>query len=254
MSDLWAVTAVFNPAGYRSREENYRVFRERLAAPLVAVELDCGGSFLRKGDAERVVRVRDGDVLWQKERLLNLALGHLPPECRYVVWLDADLVFDNDDWIERTRAALAQRPLVQAFSTARHLRRGADPGSRVPGDILLTRESMAVKHARGELDFAALAAGAAPDFSTGLAWAMRRELIERVGFYDAAVIGGASLLMGAAAVGEIEAIVRRFKMSSREAEHARRWARFYQEAAGGDLGFAEGGVAHLWHGDRGKRG
>ncbi|MHB8835135.1 MAG: hypothetical protein ACYC9Y_05425 [Candidatus Methylomirabilia bacterium] len=254
MNDLWAVTALFNPMGYRSRAENYRVFRERLAAPLVAVELACDGSFLRTGDAERVVRVRGGDVLWQKERLLNLALRHLPPECRHVVWLDADLVFDDDDWIERTRAALAQRALVQAFSTARHLRRGADPGRRRPGDTLLARESMGAKQSRGEIDFAALAAGAPPDFSTGLAWAMRRELIERVGFYDAAVCGGASLLMGAAAAGEIEAIVRRFRMGAREAEHARRWARSFREAAGGGMGFVEGGVAHLWHGERSNRG
>jgi hypothetical protein len=27
---LWAITTFFNPAGYRCRRENYRVFRERL--------------------------------------------------------------------------------------------------------------------------------------------------------------------------------------------------------------------------------
>jgi hypothetical protein len=66
---LWVVTSFFNPAGYRRKLANFRRFRERLGTPLVAVELGFGGRFsLDRRDADILVRVQDGDVLWQKER------------------------------------------------------------------------------------------------------------------------------------------------------------------------------------------
>ena len=42
---LWAITSFFNPAGYKSRLTNYRLFRSRLDVPLVAVELSFTGEF-----------------------------------------------------------------------------------------------------------------------------------------------------------------------------------------------------------------
>ena len=39
MNDLWAITAYFNPFGYRRRRENYGLFRKNLEVPLLTVEL-----------------------------------------------------------------------------------------------------------------------------------------------------------------------------------------------------------------------
>ena len=36
-----------------------------------------------------------------QERLLNLGFEHLPDVCDKVVWLDADLLFEDDGWLER---------------------------------------------------------------------------------------------------------------------------------------------------------
>jgi hypothetical protein len=48
--------------------------------PLIAVELGFGDEFgLTSQDADVLVRVTGSDVLWQKERLLNIGLRHLPP-------------------------------------------------------------------------------------------------------------------------------------------------------------------------------
>jgi hypothetical protein len=74
---LWAVTSYFNPAGFRRRRENYRVFRDRLAVPLAAVELSFNGHFeLAPQDAEILIQIPGRDVMWQKERLLNVAVGN----------------------------------------------------------------------------------------------------------------------------------------------------------------------------------
>ena len=70
---LFAITAYFNPVGRGRRLANYREFRRRLTVPLVAVELAFGDRFeLGHDDADILIQVRDGALLWQKERLLAL--------------------------------------------------------------------------------------------------------------------------------------------------------------------------------------
>ena len=87
---MWALTSYYNPAGYRRRRENYRHFRRRLGLPLVAVEAERDGVFdLAPGDADILVRIAGGDVMWQKERLLDIALDVLPPACRAIAWVCA---------------------------------------------------------------------------------------------------------------------------------------------------------------------
>ena len=82
---LWAITCYFNSVGYRRRLENYHTFRQHLKVPLVTVELSFDNKFqLASGDADILVQVRSTAVLWQKERLLNLALKSLPSECEKV--------------------------------------------------------------------------------------------------------------------------------------------------------------------------
>ena len=84
-TDVWAIASFYNPVGYRRRLENYRVFRARLTVPLVTVELALGRDFaLGAGDADILVQLRGGDVMWQKERLLNVALGAVPADCRKI--------------------------------------------------------------------------------------------------------------------------------------------------------------------------
>src|SRR5579862_1381159 len=57
-------------------------FRRRLGVPLVAAELGYRDALDRPDDAADVlIRLRGGDTLWQKERLLNVALRELPADC-----------------------------------------------------------------------------------------------------------------------------------------------------------------------------
>src|SRR5262249_22318280 len=123
-SSLWAVTCYFNPAGYRRKLENFRTFRDHLTVPLIAVEQDLEGRFeLGPGDADIVLRVSDGDVLWQKERLLNLGVNALPSSCEAVAWLDCDIIFDGTSWVEETLRALERLELVHLFHERHNLPR-----------------------------------------------------------------------------------------------------------------------------------
>ena len=97
---LYAITSYFNPAGFQNHLAKYRVFRDHLSVPLITVELSFNGDFaLDKTDADYLVQISGGAVIWQKERLLNLALEHLPADCDAVAWIDCDVLFDDAGWV-----------------------------------------------------------------------------------------------------------------------------------------------------------
>ena len=80
--DLWGITTYFNPAQYKRKLQNYHQFRtasKKQGLPLIVVELAFGEHKfeLTKDDAEIVIQRRCNTVLWQKERLLNIALEFL---------------------------------------------------------------------------------------------------------------------------------------------------------------------------------
>ena len=114
--DLWAITCYFNPMRYRRRLANFRIFRQYLEVPLVAVEMAFGPEFeLQAHDAEILVQLRGGGMLWQKERLLNIALQALPSSCHRVAWLDCDIFFTTPGWIEDANSLLDRYALIQLF-------------------------------------------------------------------------------------------------------------------------------------------
>lgn len=239
---LWAITAYFNPMRSRRRLANYRVFRARLGAPLVAVELAYGTDVeLGDGDAEILVRLRGRDVMWQKERLLNIALRRLPRSCRQVAWLDCDVVFDDPGWAARLSALLERRPLVQAFRAVRHL---AADGAGVE----FTQSGVLARVAEVGLEALASRVPTGPGSTNkGLAWAARREILERHGLYDACIVGGGDMGLAAALLGRFDVATR--TMNAPQAAHYLRWARPLHDALRDQTAALDAGIAHLWHGD-----
>ena len=241
---LWGVTAFFNPARYRARYRNFLEFRAQLAVPLVAVELSFDGEFeLQPGDADVLVRVTDGDVLWQKERLLNLGVRAAPEHCPAVVALDSDAVFENPDWPRETESLLRRHPVVQPFSRAYALPAG------------VTRPDAWNQEKVGYGLAYATTSGREVDFSDGPtwpvyggAWAFRRRLLERHGLYEACVMGGGDQALGCALFGDYAEAIRPIHMNPRQEAHYLRWAEPLYREVRGDVGFVEGRLGTLWHG------
>ncbi len=154
-SDLWAITSYFNPFQSERRRQNYREFRRHLGVPLVAVELSFDGDFeLVATDAEILVQMRGRDVLWQKERLLNIALTALPSECRKVAWVDCDVVFARNDWSTETSRRLDEFTVIQPFERAYDLAPGEQPGTidREAGTMIGTSLASDAVNGRWSID------------------------------------------------------------------------------------------------------
>jgi hypothetical protein len=251
---LWAVTAYFNPAGFARRRLNYAAFRRRLGVPLVTVELARAPQALQlgEGDADVLVQRVGEDRLWQKERLLNIALAHLPAACELVAWLDCDVVFPTADWPARVETALDAAPLVQAFGRFHELGPNADADRVHAGDVIGSGDSAVARLASGmtvEQLFAPRQGSRLQRGSTvGLAWAARRTLLDRHGFYDACVLGSGDKAIMSAALGRYEYVVS-MDMNERQMAHYLAWGRPFFADVGGRIGFVDAPVYHLWHGD-----
>jgi hypothetical protein len=244
---LWALTTYFNPLGYRRRLAAYSEFRCRLAVPLLAIELGFDGRFdLGDDDADILLRVSDGDVMWQKERLLNLALSTLPPACSAVAVVDCDVIFGRQGWQEDVLPLLERFPLVQPFGTVHYLGEKWRPGDLLESDVVFSQPGFAALPERLErLDVPRFAGGPAK----GLAWVYRRELLERHGLYDACIVGAGDLAMVGAALGRIEPIIEIHGMNRHQERRYRRWAETFFESVQGRVGALEGDLYHLWHGE-----
>ena len=250
---FWALTSYFNPLGYRSRRDNYRLFRERLGLPLITMELGFQGRFeLGPDDADILLQLQGGATLWQKERLLNLAMARLPDGCRFVAWIDCDVIFEDDNWVERAARLLERQPLAQPFDRLVHLRRGELPETAAPPQPESLRTSFASRWQAASLPpgvFLRPEATFEARCTCGMAWVARRELLDRHRLYDAMILGLGDKHIAAAATGLAGDAVQCTEMSAPHGEHYRRWADSFGRDVQGDVGCVEGQIYHLWHGD-----
>lgn len=273
--ELWAITSYFNPVGFRRPRENFERFRDALGVPLLVAEVYETSASFGPEDADIVLSLQGEPAIWQKERLLNLALEALPAEARYVAWLDCDILFASDDWGRDSVARLrAGAEVVQPFDCAVSLgpdgtdgalREDVMPGFDVGPVDVSRRISFAALHERapelalnsfiGEREVLAEAIrlhGAELALPViGYAWVAERERIARTGFFDRNIVGGGDSVMLSAFCGrKIEAGRRPFSPAHLAEIHGyveefggRRWA----------VGHCEGDVTHLWHGTKPSR-
>lgn len=241
-----AITTYFNPCGYVTRRRNYDHFLKGMresGVPCVTVECAFGDAPFELPPALDVIQVRAKTLLWQKERLLNLAASWLPKECKYVAWLDCDIVFDNARWARDLVSTLRTHKVAQVFESCLRLQKGNSPGA-VPD---MAESFAAVMARRPEL----LNAGRYDVHGhTGYGWAIHRSIFDEVGLYECAVSGSADHFMAHAIFGDYNFCIQNaLKHDAGQIEHLKQWGRRFHHHVQGSLGVVPGRIRHLWHGD-----
>ena len=254
---IWAITAYFNPSKSKRRRINYSQFRSRLCVPLVAVELSFDGSYeLGSGDADLLIQMTAPTVLWHKESLLNVALSKVPLDVPHIAWLDCDIWFERQDWVDAALAELQTHRVIQLFSDLRHLNaaESLQPDDHARAALERPASSLGIVHVHGRRSTEVMSF--APDKrqllktpSFGIAWAAEAALLRQHSFYDAMIIGSGDRAMGCAALGTHEAAIARLHLSPGRAAHYLRWALPYFAAVQGRVGYIPGSIFHLWHGN-----
>jgi hypothetical protein len=274
LDDFAVVCAYFNPLGLRTRRENFRRFHAGLVqagVPLLVVELAFDEKPHQLEEARDALRVRSRDVLWHKERLLNLGISELLRRgYSKIAWLDADIAFDDPElWPWFVVAELERSRICQVFEHALALQEGSPP---MPG---VSAVSYLDKVGEATLQLASPPTRRQPLGQplglSGYGWAARAELLRQVPLYDAGVVGGGDKKMFLAAAKRrestwkavLDATVRApFQRCQRcgsqpssvaYENHFKDWAVRWHKAIAGRMSFAPIDLRTFFHGDWHRR-
>jgi hypothetical protein len=244
--DLWIITSFFNSQNYATKRDNYNKFilsLEKSGINYLVVECAFGDQPFTLPDSHQVLQVRAQSILWQKERLLNIATSHLPASCTKVAWVDCDVLFENESWAIETSRLLDYQAVVQPFDFAIRLPRGV---SSYKGEGERWESFAAVYRQRpGELP----AANFLEHGHTGFVWAARRDIITRHGLYDACISGSSDHLMAFTGDFRSACIDQMLRGNIFTRKHFLAWAEAIYADVAGKIGCVSGTLLHLWHGD-----
>ena len=256
---LWAISCYFNPAGYERRRLAFDAFRQALDIPLLVVEQSLNGlQEVSSSSAEIVLQASGGDAMWQKERLLNIALDALPSECDQVAWLDCDILFEDRNWFQSLETKLGEVPLVQLFRDVKYLDPGWEPGLVLEEHVERVRPSIVSGISSG-LGVGEALEAPSPDqrpgtYANGMAWAANREFIEKYRFYDACIIGGGDRAITCAAYGCFDHIFEWHSMNEAQQAYYLQWAIPFYQGCQGRTACLDTDIYHQWHGKASDRG
>lgn len=255
---IWGISTFFNPAKYENKIENYKIFRQdtkRQGLKLCVVELafDDAPFELCSLDAEILVQIRgtEKNILWQKEALLNVALKNLPDDCDKIIWIDCDIIFSNDNWINETAELLEKYMVVQPFSFATRMPKIDKYDSIL--SIISSIDIDKLPDGRKESEKIFSSIYMRVNFSDilghpGYVWAARRSVFEKIGFYDRMVLGTADAVLFEAFYSPVSCITN-IHSSLKMKVDIRKYAESLYSIVRGSVYYCNGSVFHLWHGD-----
>lgn len=251
-SQLHVIAVVNNPARFESRLKLYNAFQDHMLESGVTLHtIECAyGEIPFAADAAADhpdvdhIKVRATSHVWIKENLINLAIQRLPPDAKYIAWIDADIHFRKPGWAEETLYALQHFPIVQPWEKC------FDLG---PNDELMdTHNSFCRQFSLRE----PMGNGKGSPYTfahPGYAWAATRQALEHTGgLIEHGILGAGDHHMALALIGKARdsfpgGITQRYK------DRVLAWEDRARTHIGKKIGFIPFNIEHHFHGSKSDR-
>jgi hypothetical protein len=251
---LHVVTAISNPARWKSRIRLYKDFEQHMldsGVKLTVVECAYGDRPHELGDNPHVnyvpVHASGHHLVWNKEPLLNIGISRIP-DAKYIATLDADIEFRRGDWASETVHALQHYHVVQPWTHC------SDLGPQ--GEPLQTHVSFCkLWHERKELvQGPAHPYGGGAQFGhPGYAWAWTRQALDWAGgLIETAALGAADHHMAMGMIGRVQDSIHGGMTEGYKAPLFL-WQKRAHKQIQGNIGCVAGTIEHFWHGPKDKR-
>jgi hypothetical protein len=230
----------YSPVAWSRPVDNYKqaiasIRRQVPRESLFLVELHFDRDEPIDPDAKFIRGQSCHQYLWQKETIFNAVCRQLPPHYDKFLMLDADILFDDDDWYQRFSDSLDVYDYSQPFSHCSWLdRHGEVAHTKLSCALAPTWPSFGRYH---------------PGFGIGLT-RKAFEVTDGVAWRSISGANDCLIPWSFFPGGQRDP----HRMNARAGEMPAVYA--YREAiqsAGLTLGFSVGSVRHLWHGDRDNR-
>lgn len=235
---LYVILPYFNFCGFKSRRRLFIDFVERnkdVKGVRFVVSEVIGPAPLPKLSVWKHIKTRTRCQVWLKESIINMASTHLPSDWKYVSWIDADILFLNQNWVQDTKDSLSYYDIVQLFQTAVNM------GPR--GEAMKTDKSFGYMHSRSGTPYTP--SDKYGFWHPGYAWACTRGAWNKMGcLLDWAILGSADRHMALAMIGQAENSCP----GNVHANYKNMLVEFQKKCVGLKLGNIDGTILHEWHG------
>lgn len=260
---FWVIAVYNNPCRFDRRLTLFKNFIENMKkynAQVCIVEVAYGDRNFETENIDAGVKVllRTNTVLWHKENLINIGISRLPQDWQYVAWIDADIDFMRNDWIDETIHQLQFYDIVQMFEDAvdlgpnyeimntfksfmychrKNIPHAYSHKKRTHCDPYISRET----NERGGIYF-----------HSGYAWAATRTAIDTVGgLLDIGIVGAGDHHMACSLIGEGSRSVPN-GISDDYRQHVLNWETRALRLHF-NVGYVKGTIYHHFHGKKSNR-
>ena len=203
---LHVISVISNICEFKRRWELFKEFQARMEKEercrtdsppgtgprmkFYVVELAYGQQMFHVTDTKnpRHLQLRTEHALWHKENMINVGVKKLfPTEWKAMAWIDADIEFDNLNWVGDTLKVMNVCDVAQMFSICFDM-------DKSPGNVLATWISHGTKQAHGHTFYSLRNDPSA--WHCGYGFAYSRHFWDKMGgMYDRSIIGNGDNIM-----------------------------------------------------------
>jgi hypothetical protein len=243
---FYVVTMISNPVRFSRRWQLYKEFAHRMleqGVQLMTVEVAFGDRNFEvtHKDNPMNLQLRTRDELWHKENALNLGVSRLPEDWKYVCWMDADIEFENKNWVDETIHALQHYDIVQLFQQA------LDLGPN--GEIMQVHNGFGYCYVTGKKWINKNYSSWHP----GYTWCYTKDAFNLLGgMIDYSVLGSADHSMALALIGKFTDSLPTY-IHTNYYNMIKAWEENATLHIKHNIGYVPGIIKHYWHGRKKDR-
>jgi hypothetical protein len=225
---LAVATSIFNCKKDSFRHRHYETFRNKIKGiPVFTVELAFDELPFVLEPQDNLLQIRCNTWMWQRDRIVNELIKTIPAKYDNIALIDADILFHDNDWPEKTEKMLSECLVGQMWENCFH------SIEDIPSDRGISNRDKGIVH-------------------TGYAWAARRSFLDEFGLFDKSPVGGNDVFMTCAYCGWTDHPHYK-RHTPTFINYFKKWATKVFAATKGDVGYIESDITHLWHGFRANR-
>lgn len=197
--------------------------------------------YMTTPEIKDAIHVKTDFILFQKERLCHILEKHIPEKYTKLLFIDADLVFDNLHWYTDLSNKLNTTNIVQPFTNALWL-------DITYKKIVKQRPSIVLYLKVGDIN--KYNHGGIWGYHPGFAWGFQRDWFRKCGFYQHGILGDGDTL---SATSWIDKSFHDEFLDKRPYQRNALTEYVGLLKVRPSVCYIKGNIYHLWHGDGKKR-
>jgi hypothetical protein len=172
------------------------------------------------------------NVFWIKENLINLAISRLPKDWKYVIWCDRDVVFDGEQWIDKSIEKLSQCDVIQPWNKLNYLDKNGNKLNAIYYSTLYTKSGVLEKNIHGH---------------SGMAWGINNVFYKKIKkILDWQIVGGADITLGFSFGIKDHKKLLKLMQTKAMKKTFKKYLKNFKDIK---YDYVEANIKHLWHGD-----